>query len=192
MERTECGRCGSRLVSRDTDALQRVWAWLAVGIICYIPANLYPMLRTRMLFDTTEETIILGAIKIAKAGSYFIAFIIIFASVVIPIAKFLAVGFLAWSVGHRRALDAHRRHKLYEVVEFIGRWSMIDVFVVAITAALVQLNIAASVNPGPAAVTFALSVIFTMLASQSFDPRMIWDDPPGDDAVAADGGAEPA
>lgn len=173
--RETCGRCGTRLVSRDYRSLQRVWAWLAVGLICYIPANLYPMLRTRMLFTTTESTIVEGALDLAHHGAYGIALVIFVASVVIPVGKFVAIGWLAYSVAKPLTMEPHRRHKLYEVVEFIGRWSMIDVFVVAILSALVQLNVAASINPGPAAITFAMSVIFTMLAAQSFDPRMIWD-----------------
>ena len=173
--RETCGRCGTRLVSRDYRSLQRVWAWLAVGIICYIPANLYPMLRTRMLFTTTESTIVEGALDLAYHGAYGVALVIFVASVLIPVGKFVAIGWLAYSVAKPLSMEPHRRQKLYEVVEFIGRWSMIDVFVVAILSALVQLNVAASINPGPAAITFAMSVIFTMLAAQSFDPRMIWD-----------------
>ena len=83
--------------------------------------------------------------------------------------------YLAVSVQQKSQKDQHQRHRLYEVVEFIGRWSMIDVFVVAILSALVQLDAVATINPGIAAVSFALSVIFTMLAAQSFDPRLIWD-----------------
>lgn len=174
-QRAVCGRCGSDLHSRDKASLQRVWAWLAVGIICYIPANIYPMLRTRVLFTTSEDTIVEGAIELATHGAVGVALVIFVASVLIPIGKFLAIGFLAISISRPRTLSAHARHRLYELVEFIGRWSMIDVFVVAILSALVQLKVAASINPGPAAITFALSVIFTMLAAQSFDPRLIWD-----------------
>lgn len=170
-----CARCGTHLQSRDVRSLQRVWAWLSVGIICYIPANLYPMLKTRILFSESESTIVEGAVELAHHGAYGIAFIIFVASVMIPVGKFIAIGWLARSVARQARMEPHRRHKLYEYVEFIGRWSMIDVFVVAIMSALVQLNFAASINPGPAAFTFALSVIFTMLAAQSFDARMIWD-----------------
>ncbi|WP_108482560.1 paraquat-inducible protein A [Oceaniglobus ichthyenteri] len=177
MGHTRCGRCGGRLTSRDNSSLQRVWAWWLVGIICYIPANIYPMLRTRTLFMTDESTIVAGAVEIAQHGSYGIAAIIIIASVLIPVGKFIAIAYLALSLRHRVRLSAHGRHRLYEVVEFIGRWSMIDVFVVAILSSLVQLSTVATINPGPAAITFALSVIFTMLAALSFDPRLIWDNP---------------
>ncbi len=171
-----CMRCGSTLVSRKTGALQNVWAWLIAGILAYIPANIYPMLLTRTLVREEESTIVGGAIELIHHGSYGIAAIILIASIGIPIGKFVAIATLAISIRKPSRISTHHRHKLYEIVEFIGRWSMIDVFVVAILAALVQLNTLAAINPGPAAVTFALSVIFTMLSAQSFDPRMIWDD----------------
>lgn len=170
-----CGRCGGRLTSRDTKSLQRVWAWLAVGLMCYIPANLYPMLQTRTLFSTQEDTIIGGAVELAKGGSWGVAFIILFASVVIPLGKFFAIAYLAIGVQRRLPSASHQRQFVYEVVEYIGRWSMIDIFVVAILSSLVQLNAVASITPGPASLFFALSVIFTMLSAQSFDSRMIWD-----------------
>ena len=144
-------------------------------MIVYIPANLYPMLLTRTLGHTSESTIVGGVIELIELGSYSVALIVFVASVVIPIGKFVAIIYLAVSVQRRSVLNMHQRHKLYEVIEFIGRWSMIDVFVVAILSALVQLDTIATINPGIAAVSFALSVIFTMLAAQSFDPRLIWD-----------------
>lgn len=175
MGQARCGRCGGRLQSRDETSLQRVWAWWIAGVIAYIPANLYPMLVTNTLVSKSESTIIGGAIEIASHGSYGVAAIILIASVVIPVGKFLAIAFLALSSRHGTRVEPKRRTHLYEIVEFIGRWSMIDVFVVAILASLVQLNVVASIRPGIASLAFALSVIFTMLAAQSFDSRMIWD-----------------
>jgi paraquat-inducible protein A len=170
-----CGRCGAALVSRDPTSLSRVWGWWLAGLLCYIPANLYPMLRTRTLFTTEENTIVGGAVELARHGAWGIATIVFVASVVIPVGKFLAVAYLALGMGDRARVSDYQRHRLYEIVEFIGRWSMIDVFVVAILSSLVQLSALAAINPGPAALTFALSVIFTMLSAQSFDSRMIWD-----------------
>jgi len=144
--------------------------------MCYVPANLYPMLRTRTLFQTQEDTIVGGAIELIHHHSYGIAAIILIASVVIPIGKFMAIAFLALSVSRAGTIRSNQqRHRLYEIVEYIGRWSMIDVFVVAILSSLVQLNALAAINPGPASLFFALSVIFTMLSAQSFDPRLIYD-----------------
>ncbi len=179
-----CDRCGHVLVSRDRLSLQRVWVFWVMGLVCYIPANIYPMLKTKTLYQVEESTIIGGAVELAHHGNLGIALIILVASVVIPLGKFWAVAFLAISVRQKNASSNHRRQFLYEVVEYIGRWSMIDIFVVAILSALVQLKTLASINPGPASIFFALSVIFTMLSAQAFDSRMIWD------VQAKDGGPE--
>ncbi len=175
IEKPTCDRCGARLQSRDRYALQKVWAWWLMGIAAYIPANVFPMLETRTLFLRSDDTIIGGAITLAQHGSIGIALVILVASVGIPLAKFFAIAYLALSVTKGSVISPHRRQGVYEVVEYIGRWSMIDVFVVAILASLVQLNVVASVKPGIASLAFALSVIFTMLSAQSFDSRMIWD-----------------
>lgn len=170
-----CGRCGQTLQSRDHKSLQRVWAWWIVGVMCYIPANLYPMLTTKTLFSEQQDTIIGGAIELFTQGAPFVAIIILVASVVIPLGKFFAIAYLAISAQQRSAASFGQRHLLYEVVEYIGRWSMIDIFVVAILSSLVQLRTLATIEPGPASLFFALSVVFTMLSAQSFDSRMIWD-----------------
>ncbi|MFD1880643.1 paraquat-inducible protein A [Paracoccus pacificus] len=173
-----CDRCGAHLYPPDRRSLQFVWAWLLAGIIFYIPANLFPMLRTDTfagLNGNTESTIVGGVFELLNYGSWFVALIVFVASVIIPISKFVAIVWLARVAGYPATIrDAHKRLRLYEVVDFIGRWSMIDVFVVAILSALVQLGFVASIHPGPAAVCFALSVAFTMLSAQSFDPRLIW------------------
>ena len=170
-----CDRCGGRLRSRDYTSTQRVWAWLIAGIIAYIPANIYPMLLTNTLVEHSESTIVGGVFELIHHGNFGIALIVFVASVVIPLGKFMAVAYLAISVQRRSTLNQHQRHRLFEVVEFIGRWSMIDVFVVAILSALVQLDSLATINPGIAAFSFAISVVFTMLSAQSFDARLIWD-----------------
>ncbi len=162
--------------SRDTRSLQRVWAWWWAGLIAYIPANIYPMLLTSSLGSSTQSTILGGVVELWAHGDPPIAIIVFVASIVIPVGKFMAIAFLALTAKRRRRPDRHGRHRLYELVEFIGRWSMIDVFVVAILASLVQFNLVATVNPGMAAICFALSVAFTMQAALSFDPRIIWDD----------------
>lgn len=172
-----CPRCKGRLQSRDALSLQRVWAWWLLGLACYVPANLYPMLETRTLVSSQSDTIVGGAIDIAHHGSYGVAAIILVASVLIPVGKFIAVAGLAIGVRHGPKISDRSRHLVYEVVEYIGRWSMIDVFVVAILSSLVQLQALATITPGRASLFFALSVIFTMLAAQSFDSRLIWDDP---------------
>lgn len=171
----ECTRCGAYLESRDATSIQRVWALLFAGMITFVPANVLPMLKTNTLVEHSESTIIGGVFELIHHGSIGIAAIVFIASILIPVGKFIAIAYLAISVQRKSTLNQHQRHKLYEVVEFIGRWSMIDVFVVAILSALVQLDTIASINPGVAAFSFALSVIFTMLSAQSFDARLIWD-----------------
>lgn len=170
-----CPRCGTRLHSRAPASLQRVWAWLLVGLICYVPANALPMMTTTTLGFSMEATILGGAVELARHGAYAIAAIVLVASVAIPVTKFLLIALIALSIQFPIAIPAHTRIHLYEVVEFVGRWSMIDVFVVAILAALIQMGFLAAVEPGPAAIYFALSVAFTMLSAQAIDPRLIWD-----------------
>lgn len=172
---THCTRCGAELVSRDTRSLSRVWAWWLAGLMAYIPANLYPMLTTSTLVKTSEDTIIGGAIELLHHDAVGVALIILIASVLIPVAKFVCIAYLAISVRQHAPTTARARFVMYELVEYIGRWSMIDVFVVAILSSLVQLNVAATINPGIASLSFALSVMFTMLSAQAFDSRMIWD-----------------
>jgi paraquat-inducible protein A len=155
--------------------MQKVWAWLIAGIIFYIPANVYPMLLTNTLVEKSESTIMGGVVELVHYQSYGIAVIVFVASIIIPVGKFLAITYLALSVQSHSTLNMHQRHRLFDAVEFIGRWSMTDVFVVAILSSLVQLDSVASINPGIAAISFALSVVFTMLSAQSFDPRLIWD-----------------
>ncbi|MDA8870460.1 paraquat-inducible protein A [Rhizobiaceae bacterium] len=155
--------------------MQRAVAWLVAGLIVYIPANTYPMLRTTQMFQTQDSTIVGGVVDLIGHHAYGIAFIVFFASVVIPVAKFLAIAYLALLLKRGYAKDPHRLHQLHEAVEFVGRWSMIDVFVVAILVALVQFDVLATIKPGVAAACFALSVVFTMLSAQAFDPRTIWD-----------------
>lgn len=172
-----CGRCGCSIAPRDAKSLQRVWAlWLA-GLMCYIPANMYPMLQTRTLLKVQQDTIVGGAIELIHHGAIGIALIILIASVFIPVSKFIAIAFLAISVTKRSKMSNHQRQLMFEVVEAIGRWSMIDIFVVAIMSSVVQLNTLAAVNPGIASLFFALSVIFTMLSAQAFDTKLIWDTP---------------
>ncbi|MEM9577911.1 MAG: paraquat-inducible protein A [Pseudomonadota bacterium] len=181
-----CGRCGHKLASRAPHSLQRVWAYWLIGLMCYIPANIYPMLQTRTLFFTQQDTIIGGAIELIEYGSYAVALIILFASVVIPIGKFLAIAFLAISVQRPTSVSHHQRQMLHEVVDYIGRWSMIDIFVVAILSSLVQLKVLVSIYPGPASLFFALTVIFTMISAQAFDSRLIWDEANGEQESKAD------
>lgn len=170
-----CTRCGSRLQSRYPQSLQRVWAlWLA-GLVAFVPANFYPMMETDTVVAKFSSTIVGGAMELIHHGDWFVGMVVLLASVAIPVAKFLAIAFVAFVIQHPHGADPHKIHRLYEVVEFIGRWSMIDVFVVAILSALVHLGSVAHIYPGVAAICFGATVIFTMLSALSLDPRLIWD-----------------
>ncbi|WP_281967013.1 paraquat-inducible protein A [Roseovarius nanhaiticus] len=170
-----CPRCGGKINSRDPRSLQKVMAWWVLGVACYIPANLYTMLETKTLVSSSSSTIIGGAVEIAQYGSWGVAIIILLASAVIPIGKFIIILGLVIGVKRGPQISDDLRQKLYEVVEYIGRWSMIDVFVVAVLSSLVQLQTLVNISPGRASIFFALSVIFTMISAQSFDSRLIWD-----------------
>jgi len=185
-----CTRCGATLHSRFPRSRQRVWAWWLAGVIAYVPANTYPMMITETVTATYASTIVGGAVDLIAHGDPFVGGIVLLASVAIPVGKFVAIAWVMRSIRRARVGHAHRLHRLCEAVEFIGRWSMIDVFVVAILAALVHLGQVAGIVPGLAAICFGASVIFTMLSALSLDPRLIWDatDPvPGPAAVPAPG-----
>ena len=174
-ETIHCARCGARLNKNGKQGLFWVWFWWIAGLVAYIPANFWPMLETRVLLTQSDDTIVVGAWKLANHGSVLIALVILLASVLVPVAKFAAIALLARSVSGGRGLGPKWNHRIYEAIEYIGRWSMIDVFVVAILSSLVQFSVIATVKPGPAALAFALSVICTMLSAQSFDSKRIWE-----------------
>ncbi len=174
--RGRCARCGERLRFRNAHSLQRTWALLLAAVIFYIPANLYPIMTTTSLGSETPSTIIGGVLIFLAHGDWPIALIIFTASVVVPIGKILALAWLCFVVRKRGQLNyRHKRLKLYRITEFIGRWSMIDVFVVAILVSLVHAGSLLAITPGPAALAFSSVVIITMLAAITFDARLIWD-----------------
>ncbi len=174
----KCGRCGSKLHLPDRRGLQKVWAWMLAGMVFYVPANVLPIMRTQTmggLRGDYNSTVMGGVITLIEHHSYDIALVVFLASIVVPISKFVAITWLAVVAGKPSSFEkAHTRLRVYEFIEFIGRWSMIDVFVVASLSALVQLGFVVSIHPGVAAASFALSVALTMIAAQSFDPRLIW------------------
>ncbi|MCG8392270.1 MAG: paraquat-inducible protein A [Pseudomonadales bacterium] len=170
-----CRRCGSHLHERNPFSLQRVWALLITAILCCIPAHLFPIMITTSLGKTEPSTIIAGVMLFIRHGDWPIALVIFTASVLVPFGKILALGWLCAATRQHQSLDMDSQMKLYRITEWIGRWSMIDVFVVAITVALFQLGNILTVEPGVGGVAFSAVVIFTMLAAHQFDPRLIWD-----------------
>ena len=173
--RATCRRCGATVRSRVPHSLQRTWAFLLVGLAAYVPANLAPVMLTSSFAGDTSDTIVSGVLELAHLGNVGIAAIIFFASVCIPVTKFVIVAVLASSLRRPGRLSVHARHRLHRVTELIGRWSMIDVFVIAVLAALIQLGTFITIRPGVGIVAFAVSVVFTMLAATSLDPRLFWD-----------------
>ncbi|MBE4104730.1 paraquat-inducible protein A [Vibrio parahaemolyticus] len=173
-----CIRCYSRLHEYNpSENLQKAWALLFASVIFYIPANLYPMMYTVSLGHSEGSTIMEGVILLWHLGSYPIAMVIFFASVFIPMAKMLALAWLYYNAQKAQYLppeESISRLKIYRLTEFIGRWSMIDIFVVAILVALVQLQNLMAIYPSPAALSFAAVVIFTMLSAMIFDSRLLW------------------
>jgi paraquat-inducible protein A len=170
-----CPLCGAPLHVRMTDSLQKTIALVVTAMILYIPANLLPIMTTTQLGTPEDSTIIGGVVLLIHHGSYPIAAVIFIASVIVPSGKLLAICWLCLSVLRGQQTSLEQRTKLYRVTEFVGKWSMTDVFVVAILVALIQIGGLLSITAGPAAIAFGGVVIVTMLAAHSFDPRLIWD-----------------
>ncbi len=170
-----CPRCDAQLHTRKPHSIGRTWAFLLAGYLLYIPANLLPIMEARSLQEAQIDTIMSGVIYLWVSGSWGLATIVFTASIIVPSFKLFALSYLNWSVQRKSPHWCLRRIRLYRFVELIGRWSMLDIFVVALLVALVQLRMFAVVRAGPAAAAFGAVVVLTMLAAHSFDPRLIWD-----------------
>jgi paraquat-inducible protein A len=171
----KCPRCGSGLHLRRADSVQRTVALVITATLLYIPANVLPIMTTTMLGTAEPSTILGGVVLLIHHGSYPIAAVIFIASVMVPTGKLIALSWLCWSVAREQKTSRQQRTRMYRVVEFVGKWSMTDVFVVAILVALIQLGGLLSITAGSAAIAFGGVVVFTILAAESFDPRLIWD-----------------
>jgi len=170
-----CPRCGKRLEWRRPRSIQTTWALVVAAAICYVPANLLPVLGTTTLGSTEYDTIMGGVVFLYTSGSWPLALIVLIASVMVPLGKLVALGYLLFSVQRGSVKSNRERTRLYRMVEIIGRWSMLDVFVDTFTVALVQLQPLMSVRPGAGVMFFAAVVVLTMIAASTFDPRLIWD-----------------
>lgn len=170
-----CPRCGAELAWRRHQSIQHTWALVIAAAICYIPANVLPVLSTTTLGSSEPDTILSGVVFLYTSGSWPLALIVLVASVMVPLGKLVALVYLLISVQRGWPGNSRERTRLYRMVEFIGRWSMLDVFVDTFTVALVQLQPLMSVQPGPGVLFFAAVVVLTMIAAESFDPRLIWD-----------------
>ncbi len=175
LHKARCARCSAPLHLRKPTSIQRTWAWLITGFILYIPANVYPIMKVITLGKSNDSTIISGVMDLWSSGMYPIAIVVFVASILVPVLKFIVMIYLLLVVQFKQTKNARQCTVLYRLVEFVGRWSMVDVFVVALLAALVQMGAIAQILPGIGALAFAVVVISTMLAAISFDPRLIWD-----------------
>jgi paraquat-inducible protein A len=172
---SRCPRCGAELASRYRHSIQRTWALSIAAAICYVPANILPVLTTQTLSASRSDTILSGVAGLYTSGSWPLALIVLIASVMIPLGKLAALAYLLIGVQRGAANGARDRARLYRMVDLIGRWSMLDVFVVTFVVALIQLQPLMASQPGPGLPFFSAVVILTMLAATSFDPRLIWD-----------------
>jgi paraquat-inducible protein A len=170
-----CPRCADELEFRRSSSIEKTWALVVAAFICYLPANALPVMSSTSFGETEGDTILGGVALLYSSGSWPLALIVLVASVMIPLGKLVALVYLLLSVQRGTITTGHERTRLYRMVEFIGRWSMLDVFVVTFTVALVQLQPLMSVTPGNGVLFFAAVVVLTMLAAESFDPRLIWD-----------------
>lgn len=170
-----CPRCAAALHRRKPDSIMRTWAFLIAAYLLYIPANLLPIMETRSLFGMQDDTIMSGVVFLWLSGSWPLALLVFVASIVVPLFKLLALSALVLSVQRRSSLRPIQRTRLYRLIEIIGRWSMLDIYVVALLVALVQLKSFAAIAAGPGAVAFGAVVVLTLMASKCFDPRLIWD-----------------
>ena len=176
-----CTRCGAWVHARRPDSLMRTWALLLTSAILYIPANLLPIMTISSLGQGSPSTIMAGVIELVQHGMIPIAAVVFIASILVPTFKLVGIALLLFSVQRRQPLSARQRIIMYRFIEFIGRWSMLDIFVIAILVAVVNFGRIASVEANLGAVAFASVVILTMLAAVTFDPRLIWDNTESDD-----------
>jgi paraquat-inducible protein A len=172
-----CPRCGYALHARKPLSLQRTWAYLIASALAYVPANLLPMMSTSSGFRTRTHTLLGGIIELWVSDAWGLAVIVFIASIAVPLLKIGALGLLAWSVRGAPRWRQLDRARLFRLIETVGHWSMLDVYVVVLLGAMVRFGSLASARPEPGLLAFAAVVVLTMLAAQSFDARLIWPDP---------------
>lgn len=170
-----CPRCGASLHLRKPNSISRTWALIWAAIILYIPANVFPVMTVISFGKGSPDTIMSGVMALLEHGMWPLALLVFFASITVPMAKLTGMIYLLLSVQRKSHWRPKDRTVLYRVTEVIGRWSMIDIFMISILVALVKLQAIATIEPGPGAISFAAVVVITMIAANSFDPRLIWD-----------------
>ena len=170
-----CARCGAELHLRKPGSLERTWALVIAAALCYVPANVFPVMMVTSFGQVASDTIFSGVVYFLTHGMWPLAVIVFVASIFVPVLKLASLTFLLISVQRRSSWRPVERTRLYRITEAIGRWSMVDIFAITILVALVRLGNLATIDAGPGAVFFGAVVVITMLAAESFDPRLIWD-----------------
>ncbi len=170
-----CPRCNTRLHIRKPNSIKRTWALVIAAMIFYLPANLLPVTITTYMGSTQSDTIMSGVIYFMQTGSLGVGLIIFVASIVVPISKLIILCGLLLSVQKGTSWRPKDRTVLYRMTELVGRWSMLDVFVVTVLVALVRMGYMTTIEAGPGAMYFGVVVVITMFAAMTFDPRLIWD-----------------
>ncbi len=170
-----CQRCHSKVEVRKKDSVTKTLALLFASIICFFPANLLPVMTTISIKGESTNTILSGVVVLWEDKMYFVAIIVFIASIITPIFKMCAIAYLCYSTKKSSKRNVYFCSKLYHFIEIIGRWSMIDVFVVGLLSALVQMGSFATIKPEPGIIAFAIVVVLTIFTTSSFDPRLIWD-----------------
>ncbi|SFJ30470.1 paraquat-inducible protein A [Pseudomonas guineae] len=176
-----CSRCGAHVHSRRPNSLARTWALLLTAAVLYIPANLLPIMTVNTLGQGQPDTIMSGVIELMEHGMLPIAAVVFIASIVVPTFKLIGIALLLYSIQRHQPMSPRQRVMMFRFIEWIGRWSMLDIFVIAILVAVVNFGSLASIVPGYGATAFASVVVLTMLAALTFDPRLIWDNTDSDD-----------
>jgi paraquat-inducible protein A len=170
-----CPRCGAALHARKPDSLARTWALVIAAAICYVPANMLPIMKVTSLGNAQADTILSGVIYLLVHGMWPLALVVFIASVFVPLAKLIILVYLLISVQRRSQWRPVDRTRLYRITEAVGRWSMVDIYVVTIMVALVKLGNLATIEAQAGAIFFGAVVVITIVAAMSFDPRLIWD-----------------
>lgn len=174
-EKQVCSRCKQPFSQRKPKSVQYTMAWTIAALVMFIPANTYPMMVFYTLGKPDASTILEGIAIFIQMGVYPVAIVIFIASFIIPLGKIMGLFVLMYNTRPQHKTDLKKQAKLYHLVEFLGPWSMLDVFVVAVMAAVVNLGFITTIEAASGITYFALMVIFTMFAAESFDPRLLWD-----------------
>jgi paraquat-inducible protein A len=172
---TACPRCGAHRHFRKPESVTRAWALVITALILYVPANIFPVMTVISFGKGEPDTILSGVKALFYGGMWPLALLVFFASITVPVLKIIGLMFLLVTTGRGSRWRLRDRTLLYRIVETIGRWSMIDIFMLSILAGLVQLGSIATIRPGVGALSFAAVVVITMFAAAAFDPRLMWD-----------------